>query len=596
VSAIAAPDAVDPIEREVVRSRLDSIADEMEATLLRAAYSPIVKEGLDASAALFDARGRNLAQAAAIPIHLGCLIPAVEAVLAAWPVDGMHEGDVFILNDPYAGGSHLPDIILVSPVFGDGRVRALAASMCHHQEIGGMVAGSLPPTATELFQEGLRIPPMRLVERGRAVPAIETLLRANVRIPDIVMGDLRAQLAACRVAERRLSELLAELEGDRFERIADDLLARSEAMTRARIEEVPDGIYRFHDFLDDDGVTGERLRIEIALTVAGSEVALDFGGTSAQARGPYNCVYSSTLAAVLYAVRAVCGADIPTNAGCYRPVAMTLPPGSLVNPRFPAPVNSRTATIKRISDVVLGCFAQAIPDRIPAASCGQLLVMNFGGIDPETGQAFVTSELGAGGMGARPGKDGVDCIETDATNCMGIPVEAIEMESPIRIHRWRIWDDSGGAGRWRGGCGSEKVFELLRGEVTATYRGERHTTRPWGLAGGRASRTSGAAITRADGRVEVAPSKATLMLRAGDRLEVRIGGGGGYGDPLERPPAAVAADVSDGLVGAERAASEYGVVLRDDGTADDDASARRREQLRAGRGPAPKLDRGEEAG
>lgn len=457
-----------------------------------------------------------------------------------------------------------------------------------------MVAGSLPPTATELFQEGLRIPPMRLFDGGRPVPAIEALLRANVRIPDIVMGDLRAQLAACRVAQRRLGELYAELDADLLERTVDDLLDRSEAMTRSRIEEVPDGVYRFHDFLDNDGVTSERLRIEVALTVAGSEVKLDFTGTSEQARGPYNCVYSSTLAAVLYAVRAVCGADIPTNAGCYRPVQMTLPAGSLVNPRFPAPVNSRTATVKRISDVVLGCFAQATPERIPAASCGQLLVMNFGGADPETGQAFVTSELGAGGMGARPGKDGVDCIETDATNCMGIPVEAIEMDSPIRVRRWRIWDDSGGAGRWRGGCGSEKVFELLRGEVTVTYRGERHTTRPWGLAGGRASRTSGAAIERADGTREEAPSKATLRLRAGDRLEVQIGGGGGYGDPLERPAAAVAADVADGFTSAERAAAEYGVVLRADGGADEPASERRRAALRAERGRVSTLDRGEE--
>lgn len=589
----AQPGTLDPIVREVIRSRLDSVADEMEATLLRASYSPIVKEGLDASAALFDAAGRNVSQAAAIPIHLGCLMPAVEAVLARWPVEAMREGDVFLLNDPYAGGSHLPDIILVAPVVHDGEVIALAASMCHHQEVGGVVAGSLPPTATELFQEGLRIPPMRLYDAGEPVEAVMALLRANVRIPDIVLGDLRAQLAACRVAERRLHELYTELAPEVVAQAIDDLLDSAEAMTRAQIEAIPDGVYRFHDHLDDDGVrVGTPLRIEVALTVDGSDLHLDFSGTSPQARGPYNCVYSSTLAAVLYVVRAVCGADIPTNAGCYRPVAMHLPDGSLVNPRFPAAVNARTATIKRISDTVLGCFAQAVPDRIPAASCGQLLVMNFGGLDPDTGLPYVTSELGAGGMGARPSKDGIDCIETDATNCMGIPVEALEAESPLRVRRWRIWDDSGGAGRWRGGCGSEKVFELLRGEITVTYRGERHTTRPWGLAGGGAATTSTAAIERADGTHEVTPSKATLHLRAGDQLDVRIGGGGGYGDPLERPAEAVAADVRDGYTSRPRAEVAYGVVLGDDGAVDAAATVERRRRLRAERGPLGHFDRG----
>ena len=564
---------MDPITREVVRHRLTSIADEMESALLRAAYSTIVKEGLDASSAVFDRDGNNIAQAAAIPIHLGCMIPAVQAVLSRWPTDEMAEGDVFVLNDPYCGGTHLPDIAVIRPLFHERRMVALAATMSHHQEVGGMVPGSLPPNATDLYQEGLRLPPMKLVDAGEQVAPIFEILRANVRTPRVVLGDLRAQLAACALAQSRLGELLGEIGTETYDAVVAALLEQSHELTRHRIAEIPDGTYTFTDWMDDDGVdVGRPIEIRAAVTVDGPTLHVDFTGTATQTRGPYNCVPASSIAAVYFVLRAVTGDDIPNNSGCYRSVHITLPPGTLVNPTEPAPVNSRTATLLRLCDVLFGCFAQALPERVPAAHSGQLLVMNFGGTDPCSGETFVTSELGPGGMGARPGLDGVDAVESSASNCMNVPAEALEMASPVRVESWSVWPDSGGAGRWRGGCGTEKVF-LAGTDVSANYRGERHTSHAWGLDGGLGAPRSEASVRRGDGTEEPLPSKTMVDLAAGDRLRVRLSGGGGHGDPLSRPAADVVADVADHRVSSAKARELYGVVLAADGSADEDATA-----------------------
>jgi N-methylhydantoinase B len=568
---------VDPVTQEVVRYRLAAIADEMETALLRAAYSAIVKEGLDASAAVFDRRGNNIAQAAAIPIHLGCMIPSVHEVLERWPAETMRPGDVFILNDPYAGGTHLPDIAVIRPLFHGDTMVALAVTMSHHQEMGGMVPGSLPPNATDLFQEGLRIPPMRLVDAGAPVQPVFDFIRANVRTPDVVLGDLRAQLAACDLAERRVAELIEEVGLTELDAVMDALLDQSERLTRARIEEIPDGTYAFTDYMDDDGVdVGRQIKIHAAITVSGSELHVDFTGIDGQTKGPYNCVPASSIAAVYYVLRAVTGNDIPNNSGCYRSVEVTLPPGTLVNPYEPAPVNSRTATVLRLCDVLFGCFQQAIPERMPAAQSGQLLVMNFGGVHPDTGKLYVTSELGVGGMAARPGLDGVDAVEASASNCMNVPAEAIEMESPVRVLSWSIWEDSGGAGRWRGGCGTEKVFELTAGEASANYRGERHTTHAWGVEGGLGAPYSEGEVARTDGTRERLPSKTMVHLRSGDRLRVCLSGGGGYGDPYTRPPEEVAQDVRDHRVSRAAAEQLYGVVIGADGAVDGAATRDRR--------------------
>ncbi|MGE5202024.1 MAG: hydantoinase B/oxoprolinase family protein [Acidobacteriota bacterium] len=555
--------ALDPITVEVVRHKLEGIANEMQSTLLRSSFSPIVKEGLDASASIFTPDGTTLAQSCSIPIHLATLIPAVAEVLKRFPVDTMREGDTFTLNDPYTGGTHLPDIAVIMPVFHRDKVIALSGAMTHHQDVGGMAAGSVPTNATEIYQEGLRIPPLKLRDRGVYNETFIQLLRQNVRIPDTVMGDLHAQVAACTVAARRLEEVAERYGHNQLAAIFDELLLRSETMTRKAIQAIPEGIYRCVDHLDNDGIDlGKPIRIEVAAIVKNGTITFDFEGTSPQVRGPLNCVPSGSLAAACFAVRALTDPRIPTNGGCFRPVALRLPKGTIVNPEEPAPVNARTATIKRITTCMIGALAPVLPDKVPAASAGELLVMAFGGKRSD-GLRYVVGELIAGGSGAGKDCDGVDVIETDATNCMNLPVEAMEMEAPIRVHRVALRRDSGGAGKFRGGLGVVREYEILEGEVSFSHRGERHFSAAGGLAGGGEGAKARSVIRRVDGRVEEIPSKIVTTLRKGDRVVVETAGGGGYGDPRERPGRRVDADVRDGKVSPEMAGSLYGGARSD---------------------------------
>ena len=574
---------LDPVLLEVLRNRLEAIADEVEVTLLKSAASPIVKEGLDASAALFNTRGETIAQAAAIPIHLGALQFAAQRIVRAFPPAGMREGDAFLLNDPYDGGTHLPDITLAVPVFADGAVVALACTMCHHQDVGGRTPGSVPTDATELYQEGVIIPPTQLFRAGELDENLFRLLTRNVRLPEVFTGDLMAQVAAGRLGGLRLRELFAVHGAATVDAYIAELLTRAERLTRRQIEDIPDGDYAFEDWLDDDGVSvGQPVKIALTLRVRGSTMTFDFTGSDPQVRGPFNSVPASTMSAVYYAVRAISDASIPNNGGCFRAVDAVLPEGTIVNPRPPAPVSCRTATIKRIADTILGALVKALPGKLPAASSGTLLVMAFGGHDPESGQTFVASELAAGGMGARPDKDGIDVIETDVSNCMNIPVESVEMNFPLRIARARLWRDSGGPGRFRGGLGLEKVFEATTTDVMVSHRGERFASAPWGLEGGGPGTRGQAFILRTDGTREPLPSKKMILLHPGDQLWEYIAGGAGYGDPLERDPAAVLGDVLDGKVSASQAGEAYGVVLTPDGTAVDDVQTK---ELRARRRP-----------
>ncbi len=549
---------LDPITVEVVRHKLEGVANEMQQTLLRSSFSPIVKEGLDASSSLFTIRGETLAQATAIPIHLATLIPVVAKFLDVFPLASMKPGDVYCMNDPYLGGTHLPDIALVQPVFFNGRPIALSATMTHHQDVGGMSAGSIPTNATEIFQEGLRLPPLKFRDAGQYNETLVAIIRQNVRIPDAVMGDLNAQLAACNVGARRIAALAAELGENHALAIFDELLDRSEILTRAALQTIPAGTYRYVDFSDNDGIDLDKaIRFEVAVTVKDGTFHCDFTGTSPQVRGPFNCVPSGTLAAACYAVRAVTDPAIPTNAGCFRPITLELPRGSVVNPLEPAPVNSRTATIKRITGCILGALKEVLPGRVPADSAGELVALMFGGRHGN-GQAFVTGELIAGGSGAGPGADGVDVIETDVTNCMNLPVEALEMDAPIRVHRLALRQDSGGAGTHRGGLGVVKEYEILEGEVSFTYRGERHFFAPQGAQGGGEGAKAHAVIRRADGREEVIPSKMMATLKPGDRVVLETAGGGGNGPAVARSRAALDLDLADGKVSVAEAQGRYG--------------------------------------
>ncbi len=584
---------IDPITLEVVRNKLDAIADEMEITLLKSSHSAVVKEALDASAAIFDAEGRQIAQAAASPIHLGMIIPAVNRFVQKFPLESMRDGDVYVLNDPFDGGTHLPDIVMTMPVFEGDRLIAMVTAITHHQDMGGRSPGSTPVDATEIYQEGLRIPPMKLYDEGRLNTTLLEIVERNVRIPAVVIGDIYGQFAACHVGKQGVLSLAARLGADALAAYMHELLDRAERLTRGAIEAIPDGSYHFVDYLDNDGVNLDRLvRIEATITVSGSDLTVDFTGSDAQVAGPINCVPASTLSAVYYVLKVAIGREVPNNAGCYRPVRVVMPEGSIVNARLPAAVNSRSIVVRRIVDCMLGALTKAIPGKLPAASNGHPLVMSIGGIDPADGHQYVTAEIAAGGMGARPSKDGLETIQTDTSNAQNIPAEALELEFPIRVSYWRLREDSGGAGRFRGGLGFEKGFEVLRGTARISHRGERHLTAPWGLFGGGPGARS-RSVLRPQGKAEVQiRSKLEFTMDPGDFLDVWTTGGGGFGDPLERAPELVLADVLDRKVSVQAARSEYGVVIAGR-VVDETATASVRRELRAARGPITwQYDRG----
>ena len=559
--------SLDPVALEVLRGRLTAVADEMEFVLLRSSFSSIVTEALDATCAVFDARGRTVAQACAIPVHLGVLCELGASIAARYAEGRAGEGDAYIVNDPYAGGTHLPDICVASPVFCRERLVGYVATMVHHQDIGGSAPGSTSASAYDHLAEGIRIPLIRLAEGGVFDDDVIGLLAANSRSPANIRGDLNAQIAACRRGEERLR---AVYEDGGIEAVGSGVAALmdyGERLTRSAIERIPDGEYRFTDWLDDDGSSPEAdpARIEVALTVRGSCLHFDFTGTDRQVAAAVNSVRSSTLAVVYWASRVLTGEAAPDNDGCYRPVTVNLPPGTLVNAEFPAPVNARMVTVHRIGDVVLGAFVQAAPERFTAAGCGQTSVIPVGGQDA-AGNRFV-GVLGGpyrGGMGARSDKDGIDVTDHDICNVYHVPVEMTENELPVRYRRLELWRDSGGAGTWRGGLGYRAELEWLAADGTVSLRRERHKFGPWGVAGGAGAPCCRTEILRADGCREGLPGKILASIGNGDVLCYWTTGGGGYGPPQQRDPERVLADVLDGRVSREVARNTYGVALMGD--------------------------------
>ena len=550
-------DELDLIAVEVIRNKLEGIANEMQFSLLRSAFSPIVKEGLDASASLFTIEGETLSQSISIPIHLGTLIPIVNKILECHPIGSLADGDIFIMNEPYLGGTHLPDIAIMTPVFFEEHLLGFSAAMVHHQDVGGMTPGSVPTNATEIFQEGIRIPPLKLASEGEVDNQLLDLIKQNVRLPNIFLGDLNSQIAACNLGKRRLSELCETYDYNFLLKVFASLLDRSEAMTRDALMKIPDGSYSYSDFLDNDGVEiNEQIEIAIKAIVKNGDITFDFSGTSSQVKGPFNCVPSGSLSAACYAIRVLTGSEIPTNGGCFRPISLKLPEGSIVNPTEPAPVNARTSTIKRISGCMVSAFREVLPEKIPADPASEMLILQFGG-KHRNGNHFVVGELIASGSGAGVQSDGVDVIETDASNCMNLPVEALELEAPIRVHHFCLRPDSGGAGQSRGGLGVSREYEILEGEIKFTHRGERHYCSARGYNGGHAGAKSFSKISRSSGNEEVIPSKLVTDLCKGDRVLIQTAGGGGYGDPRARTKDLVEADILDNKIHKETAMKIY---------------------------------------
>jgi N-methylhydantoinase B len=517
--------AFDPIRLEVIKNRLTSLTEEMGAVLMRTAFSPNIKERRDFSCALFNGQGEMLAQAAHIPVHLGSMPLSVAAALQ---VAELQPGDMLLLNDPYRGGTHLPDLTLVMPVFSFGsRPDFFLANRAHHADVGGMTAGSLP-LSREIFQEGLRIPPVRIVKDGAVDADLLQLFLANVRTPIEREGDLTAQIAANRVGERRLRELLEAFGLEQINDYGSRLLDYGEIMMRKVIADLPDGDYRFSDQLDDDGITQQPIRISVKLQIAGDNARVDLQESADQVPGCLNAVRAITLSAIYYSFRLLADEDIFYNAGCMRPIEVTTRPGSVVDASFPAAVaGGNVETSQRIVDVVLGALAEAAPERIPAASCGTMNNLTIGGYDPRHQQLFAYYETIAGGCGGGPQGPGASGLQTHMTNTLNTPVEALEHAYPLRIERYQLRSGSGGTGTNCGGEGIVKAIRLLA-DARVTLITDRRTTTPYGLKGGSPGKPGQNSRISA-GRTEKLPGKCSIQAPAGDVIVIETPGGGGWG-------------------------------------------------------------------
>jgi N-methylhydantoinase B/oxoprolinase/acetone carboxylase alpha subunit len=523
---------IHPIDFEIFKNLFLSIAEEMGVTLCRTGFSPNIKERLDYSCAVYDGTGATIAQGDHMPVHLGAMPLSVRAAIDALP---MEPGDVVMLNDPFHGGTHLPDITLVSPVFlgRDRRPAFYVANRAHHSDVGGMSPGSMP-VAREIYQEGLILPPVHLVRGGKLVRDVVAIVLANVRTPDEREGDLTAQLAANRVAASRLQDAVARYGRSRTLAYARALQDYTERVVRAAIKQMPDGRYEFEDALDDDGFREGGIRIRATVEIAGDRAAVDFGGSDPQAAGSVNANYAMTLSACLYAFRCLVGEDVLYNAGVSRALTVKAPDGTIVNARRPAAVaGGNVETSQRITDVVLGALGRALPDVMPAASQGTMNNITLGGVDPRTGRSFAYYETIGGGMGGRRGLPGLSGVHTHMSNTRNTPIEAIEHYLPVRIRRYGLRTDSSGAGEFPGGQGIVREYEVLT-DATVTLLSERRRGAPYGVRGGQPGGRGRNTLIR-DGREQALPGKVEIQLRPGDRLRIESPGGGGWGTTTTGP-------------------------------------------------------------
>ena len=526
----------DPITLEIFKNLFISVAEEMGVTLGRTAYSPNIKERRDFSCACFLADGQMIAQAAHIPVHLGAMPASVRAALATfatWAAD-----DLVVLNDPYLGGTHLPDITMVSPVFvGEAEAPSFfVASRAHHADVGGMSPGSMP-LADEIYQEGLIIPPVKLVEGGRTNQAVLDIILRNVRTPGERRGDLAAQMAAHHMGEQRLREIVTRYGLEETLHYARSLLAYAERLTRAAIARIPAGEYTFLDEMDDDGmrkapgtIPNEQRgpQIKVAVIVRGNSMTVDFTGSSPAVAGPLNAVRAITESATWYVVRCVAGPDVPVNSGAFAPVRVVVPKGSFLDAEPPHAVAAgNVETSQRLVDAVLGALAQALPHLIPAASQGTMNNLTIGGFDAERGAPFVYYETVGGGAGAGPAGDGLAGVHVHMTNTLNTPVEALEYAYPLRVRRYALRQGSGGAGQHHGGDGLVREIEFL-GPAAVTILSERRRTAPYGLGGGEPGACGRNVLIR-DGEEQELPGKVETRVQAGDVLSLRTPGGGGWG-------------------------------------------------------------------
>jgi N-methylhydantoinase B len=558
----------DPATFEIVKNSLYKIAEEMRVVLAKTAYSPLLKSAGDYSCGVFDVRGGMVAQGPDLPIHLGSMPDAVRAVVAVFASD-VHDSDVFVHNDPYFGGSHLPDVNVIRPAFHGGKLLGYTCLRAHWPDIGSATPGSYG-AVTQIFGEGLRIPPLRLVSGGVLNVDLEKLIFANVRTPDERKGDLGAQLAATLRATERLKALAQRYGSAGLIAYMTQVMDYSERLMRAALMDLPDGEGRFEDFCDGDGIaddasgTDARFRIRLSVQKTADRLIVDFAGTDPQVKGPMNAPLSVTASGVYCGLKTAIDPNnlIPPNSGCWRTIEIRAPKGSVVNAEFPAPVVYANHEIShRVADMVMGALVNFMPEQVMACSQGTSAILTLGGVDPRNGRHYVSYETIKGGFGARPNKDGINCIASGISNTMNTPVEVLEMAFPVRVECYAVNPDSGGAGRYRGGCGAKRVWRMLQdADATGALCMERMTSPPFGLRGGGAGAAAVVTLTTPDGVTRSLPSKGAFAAPAGAIIDMLTPGSGGFGPATDRDPAAIGRDLLDGYVSASAATRDYGVT------------------------------------
>ena len=571
-AAAGGPPAIDPVTLGIVNNGFVNVCREMGLTMIRTAFSPIFNEGLDFSCVLFDRHGNMIGQAEFCPAQIAASLFIVRWTLEELGIESFEPGDVVLHNDPYRGGAHIPEHSVIRPVFHEGELFGFVANVGHLAEIGGKAVGSFAADATEVFQEGLRIPPVKIVKRDVNDMELWRLIMANHRTPRNTWGDLNAQIGSLRVAERRVIEMVDRYGRDFLEQAANELMDYSERWMRAEISAIPDGVYEFTERMEDDGVSDQPVTFHVTVNVRGDELIVDWTGTDPQVRGPINATYGVTAGATYNAVFHVTDHHIPKNSGAYRPIRIIAPPGSAVNVQYPGPsVGGNTETHPKLADMVVAALAPALPGRVSAAEGGTCCNFLFGGIHPKSGEYYANYHLEGCGWGAKSYDDGNDAIIIKNGNCRNTPIEIFETRFPLRVKEYSLIPDSGGAGAMRGGLGTRRIMRVQDGvEITANALLDR--TKPgfgaFGLEGGgqggraaikvkRAGDTEFRTFTEAFGTVSA--SKFTnVVLRGGDEVLIESPGGGGYGDAHERDPERLARDLFEGFVSPEAARALYG--------------------------------------
>ena len=572
---------IDPIRLELIKNALDAIVDEMAIALMRSAYSTNIKTAMDMSTALCDAEGRLIAQGLTLPLHLGSIPDAMREVRRKF--DGSIEpGDAFLLNDPYQGGTHLPDFYVFKPIFVGERRVGWSVSIGHQTDVGGKTAGGNGSDATEIFQEGLRIPPVKLYEAGRPVDSLFEVLAKNVRVPHLVLGDVRAQVAACLAGERGYLALIERYGVDELAAASTALLDQAERLARNAITAMPDGTFTFTDYIDEDGLDPDPIPIVVTITVAGDRMVVDFEGSARQVRGAINSPFPFTKSTVYACVRHLIGGDPPNNEGYFRPIEVRAPAGTVVNPVMPASVAARGLTGFRMANAVFGALAKVAPERVFACEAGGDTGISYGGYAADR-KPFVFIEFLYGGWGGRPARDGVDGCSSSVVNFSNNPIEIIEAEQPLIIGQYGYVPDTGGAGMFRGGLALVRDYRFEADEGTFQLRTDRRRFTPYGLAGGHDG-TPSMNILDPDGAAEELPTKCRLIVHKGDAMRHQVAGAGGWGDPLRRDPARVLHDVREEKLTAGYAEREYGVVIDEVAGAVDEAATA---ELRMRRSAAP---------